>query len=60
MLNQKYNKLNSVKQKLFNKVFNDIIEAKTGIESYKQFSAAKAKTVGASKGKFTFFHNAIC
>jgi chloramphenicol 3-O-phosphotransferase len=39
----------------FDKVFNDIIEAKTGIESYKQFSAAKAKTVGASKGKFTFF-----
>jgi len=39
----------------FDKVFNDIIEAKTGIESYKQFSAAKAKTVGSSKGKFTFF-----
>jgi hypothetical protein len=36
-------------------VFNDIIEAKTGIESYKQYSAAKAKTVGSSKGKFTFF-----
>ena len=43
------------KTKVFDKVFNDIIEAKTGIESYKQFSAAKAKTVGASKGKFTFF-----
>ncbi len=39
----------------FDKVFNDIIEAKTGIESYKQFSAAKAKTVGANKGRFTFF-----
>ena len=43
------------KTKTFDKVFNDIIEAKTGIESYKQFSAAKAKTVGSSKGKFTFF-----
>ncbi len=43
------------KRKTFDKVFNNIIEAKTGIESYKQFSAAKAKTVGASKGKFTFF-----
>jgi predicted kinase len=43
------------KTKVFDKVFNDIIEQKTGIESYKQFSAAKAKTVGASKGKFTFF-----
>ena len=43
------------KTKVFDKVFNDIIEAKTGIESYKDFSAAKAKTVGASKGKFTFF-----
>ncbi|MCP3699939.1 MAG: ATP-binding protein, partial [Aliivibrio sp.] len=43
------------KTKVFDRVFNDIIEAKTGIESYKDFSAAKAKTVGASKGKFTFF-----
>ena len=43
------------KTKTFDKVFNDIIEAKTGIESYKDYSAAKAKTVGANKGKFTFF-----
>jgi chloramphenicol 3-O-phosphotransferase len=43
------------KEQTFDKVFNDIIEQKTGIESYKQFSAAKAKTVGSSKGKFTFF-----
>ena len=41
--------------KNFDKIFNDIIEAKTGIESYKQYSAAKAKTVGANKGKFDFF-----
>ena len=41
--------------KNFDRIFNDIIEAKTGIESYKQYSAAKAKTVGANKGKFGFF-----
>ena len=43
------------KVKDFDRIFNDIIEAKTGIESYKQYSAAKAKTVGANKGKFGFF-----
>ena len=35
--------------------FNDIIEAKTGIETYKRFSPAKAAVRGASKGKFNFF-----
>lgn len=35
--------------------FNDIIEAKTGIETYKRFSPAKAQVRGASKGKFNFF-----
>ena len=39
----------------FDKVFNDIIESSTGIESYKEYSSARAKTVGANKGKFTFF-----
>jgi hypothetical protein len=43
------------KRAVFDEVFNDIIEKKTGIESYKNYSAAKAKTVGANKGKFTFF-----
>ena len=43
------------KAKDFDRIFNDIIEAKTGIESYKQYSAAKAKTIGSSKGKFDFF-----
>ena len=43
------------KAKNFDKIFNNIIGAKTGIESYKQFSAAKAKTIGANKGKFGFF-----
>ena len=35
--------------------FNKILEQTTGIEYYKEYSAAKAKTVGASKGKFKFF-----
>ena len=44
----------SVKQNL-DEAFNDIIEAKTGIETYKRFSPAKAEVRGASKGKFNFF-----
>ena len=43
------------KKIMFDKVFNDIIEQSTGIESYKEFSAAKAKTIGSKKGRFTFF-----
>ena len=35
--------------------FNDIIEAKTGIGADKVYSVAKAKAVGSSKGRFTFF-----
>ena len=35
--------------------FNKVIEETTGIEFYKEYSAAKAKTIGASKGKFNFF-----
>ena len=42
------------KKKVFNKVFNDIIENSTGIKSYKVYSPAKAQTIGASKGKFDF------
>ena len=38
-----------------NEDFNNIIEAKTGIETYKRFSPAKAAVRGASKGKFNFF-----
>ena len=37
------------------KIFNDIIEAKTGIGAEKEYSQAKARVVGASKGKFKFF-----
>ena len=35
--------------------FNNIIEQTSGISSEKTYSAAKAKTVGASKGRFKFF-----
>ncbi len=35
--------------------FNKMLENKTGIEYYKEFSAAKAKTIGASKGKGKFW-----
>ena len=35
--------------------FNKIIEETTGVEFYKEYSPAKAKTLGASKGKFKFF-----
>jgi len=44
----------SAKQNL-NEAFNDIIESKTGIATYKRFSPAKAEVRGASKGKFNFF-----
>ena len=35
--------------------FNKLLEKSTGVEYFKEYSAAKAKTVGASKGKFKFF-----
>jgi len=35
--------------------FNEIIENKTGIESFKEFSPAKAKVRGKNKGRFKFF-----
>ena len=46
----------SSKKVTFDKIFNDILESSTGIESYKDYSSARAQTVGASKGKFTFFN----
>ena len=36
----------------FNTIVNDMIEDSSGIESYKTFSAAKARTVGKNKGRF--------
>ena len=35
--------------------FNKLIEKTTGTEFYKEYSPAKAKVIGASKGKFKFF-----
>ena len=46
----------SSKKNTFDKIFNDILESSTGIESYKDYSSARAKTVGANKGKFSFFN----
>ena len=46
----------SSKKVTFDKIFNNILESSTGIESYKEFSAARAQTIGANKGKFTFFN----
>ena len=41
--------------KKLDKDFNDILEAKTGIASEKEYGKAKAQVVGANKGRFTFF-----
>lgn len=35
--------------------FNKLLEASTGVEFFKEYSPVKAKTIGASKGKFKFF-----
>jgi len=40
------------KKQTFDTVINDMIESSSGIESYKKFSAAKAKTIGRDKGRF--------
>ena len=42
------------KEQTFNTIVNDMIEDSSGIESYKKYSSARAKTVGASKGKYNF------
>ena len=42
------------KRTTFDTVVNDMIEDSSGIETYKKYSAARAKTVGASKGKYNF------
>jgi len=44
----------SISEKL-DEEFNIIIEKKTGLGRNKEYSPARAKTVGASKGKFNFF-----
>ena len=35
--------------------FNMLLEESTGVEAFKEYSASKAETIGASKGKFKFF-----
>ena len=35
--------------------FNDIIEKTSGVDTFKEYSAAKAQTIGANKGRFKFF-----
>ncbi len=40
------------KAKTFNAITNEMIEASSGIEAYKTFSAAKARTLGENKGRF--------
>jgi len=43
------------KRQDFDRVINDMIFDTAGIETYKKYSAAKARTVGAGKGKYNFF-----
>ena len=43
------------KTKTFDTIVNDMIEDSSGIESYKEYSAARAQTIGANKGRFNFF-----
>jgi len=35
--------------------FNSLLQETTGVDTFKEYSAAKAKTIGASKGNFKFF-----
>ena len=48
------------KRQTFDTIVNDMIEDSSGIETYKKYSAARAKTVGASKGKYSFSYSTIC
>jgi len=42
----------SSKRRTFDTVINQMIEDSSGIESFKTFSAAKARTIGENKGRF--------
>jgi len=44
-----------VRYSILSNEFNDIIEKNTGIAAFKEYSSAKAKTIGASKGNFKFW-----
>ncbi len=43
------------KSQTFDKIINNILEDSTGIKSEAEFSKARAQTVGAKKGRFSFF-----
>ena len=43
------------KVKTFDKIFNDIIESSTGIETFKEYSKARGQMTGKKKGRFSFF-----
>ena len=43
------------KGKVFKTVMNDIVQGKTGIDKYKDYSSARAQTVGKGKGTFDVF-----
>ena len=51
----KSKKMSFSKSLNLDKEFNDIIENKTGIASYKEFAAVKAALRGQKKGRFDFF-----
>ena len=42
------------KVKTFDKIFNDILESSTGIETFKEYSKAKGQMTGKKKGRFSF------
>ena len=44
-----------VRYSILSNEFNDIVEKNTGIAAFKEYSSAKAKTIGASKGNFKFW-----
>ena len=43
------------KTKRLDSQFNIMLEETTGVEAFKEFSAARAQTIGANKGNFEFF-----
>ena len=48
------------KAKTFDTIVNDMIKDSAGIETYKEYSAARAKTLGANKGRFNFLITCKC
>jgi len=54
-INNLENKAPSKASQGLSKEFNNILERKTGVESFKTFSAVQAQKRGEKKGKFKFF-----